>query len=304
MTKIIGVVRENLQVVVVFFFLVFMFLMSTSCNKSDEAPLNGQVRIMLTDAPYPLTLVENAYVTLEKIELRRNGLSDQNGDNNGDEMNDDPGEGSPFIVVMDEPKQFNLMNLQNGITEELAMVEVPAGNYDLVRMYMQGETIEMKDGTVHDFKIPSGGSSGLKIFIQPGLMVEGGLTAELLLDVNLNRSLVMKGNPDNIQGFNFSPVVRAMNVSTTGRVEGIVTDDSQIALEGVNVSLLDAESNEIVNAVTDVDGFYALIGVPEGTYQLVAIKTDYEDFTVDNVVVKSGNKTELDVEMTESAPAD
>jgi hypothetical protein len=95
-----------------------------------------------------------------------------------------------------------------------------------------------------------------------------------------------------------------MNVSTTGRVEGIITDDSGMLLQGVNVSLVDGEANEIVNAMTDENGFYALIGVPEGIYQLVATKTDYEDVTVDNVEVKSGNKTGLDVEMTESVPAD
>jgi hypothetical protein len=303
-------VKENLQVVVVFVFLAFMFIMTTSCNKTDETPMNGQVRILLTDAPYPIALVENAYVTLEKIELRKKDLSDGSADDNnnanddsGDSMDHSDGDGSPYIVVMDEPKEFNLMDLQNGVTEELALVEIPAGNYDLVRMYMQGGTIELKDGGTHDFKIPSGASSGLKVFIWPGLEVQGGITEELLLDINLNKSLVMKGNPDNIQGFNFKPVVRAMNVSTTGRVEGIVTDASQVALEGADVWVENDAEEEIVTAISDGNGFYALPGVPAGTFTLLAAKENYDTVKVDNVIVKQANRTEVNIELTESAEA-
>lgn len=308
MRTLIGLVKENLQVVAVFVFLVFMFIMTTSCNKTDETPMNGQVRILLTDAPYPIALVENAYVTLEKIELRKKDLGDgsvdnsnNTNDNSGDSMDHPDGDGSPFIVVMDEPKEFNLMDLQNGVTEELALVEIPAGNYDLVRMYIQGGTIELKDGGTHDFKIPSGASSGLKVFIQPGLEVQGGITEELLLDINLNKSLVMKGNPDNIQGFNFKPVVRAMNVSTTGRIEGIVTDVSQNALEGADVWIENDAEEEIVAAISDGNGFYALLGVPAGTFTLLTAKENFDTVKVDNVIVKPANRTEVNIEMTESA---
>ncbi len=304
MRTTLKLVKENLQVVVVFVFLVFMFMMTTSCNKTDETPLNGQVRILLTDAPYPITLVENAYVTLEKIELRKKDLNDSGDDMNddsGDAMDNGDGDGSPYIVVMDEPKEFNLMDLQNGVTEELALVEIPTGNYDLVRMYMQGGTIELKDGGTHDFKIPSGASSGLKIFIQPGLEVQGGITEELLLDINLNKSLVMKGNPGNVQGFNFKPVVRAMNVSTTGRIEGIVSDASQAALEGADVWIENDAEEEILGAISDDNGFYALVGIPAGTFTLLAAKENYDTVRVDNVIVKPANRTEVNIEMAESA---
>ncbi len=301
----IKLVKENLQVIVVFVFLIFMFIMTTSCNKTEETPLNGQVRILLTDAPFSLAAVENAYITLEKIELRRKDLTNESGngdggmnDNSGSQMND--GDGNPYIVVMDAPKEFNLMDLQNGVTEELAMVEIPAGTYDLVRMYMQGGTIELKEGGMHDFKIPSGESSGLKIFIQPGLEVEGGVTEELLLDFNLNKSLVMQGNIDNIQGFNFKPVIRAMNVSTTGRIEGYVTDVSQMAIEGADVWIENDAAEEIASAISEDTGFYALIGVPAGTFTLIAAKENYDTLKVENVVVKPATQTEVNVEMAES----
>lgn len=296
--------KENSQVFVVILFLIFMFFVTTSCVKTEETPLSGQVRILLTDSPISIAAVESANVTLEKIELRKKDLSGEKMDESGNmddnfvgEMND--GDENPYVVVMDDPKEFNLVNLQNGVTAELTLAEVPVGTYDLVRMYIQGSTLELKEGGTHDLTIPSGGSSGLKIFIQPGLSVEGGVTEELLLDINLNKSLVMKGNPDNIQGFNFKPVVRATNMSTTGRIEGYITDESQLALEGVDV-WIEENMEEKGASVSEKTGFYAIIGVPAGTFTLVAAKENYDTVRVENVIIKPANKTEVDVEMIES----
>jgi len=286
-------ISKNLDILNILLPLFSIFMIVTSCDKSDETPLDGKIRILLTDKPYPFENVKNAYVSLYKIELRKKDISgEENMDNGG-------GNGNPYLIVMDESKEFNLVNLQNGVTEELALVKIPAGTYDLVRMYMRDASIELEDGKIFDLKIPSGSSSGLKIFIKPEIVVEGGLTSELLLDINMNRSLVMKGNLKSIEGFNFNPVIRATNTSSAGRIEGVVTDDSEIVIEGVEVSL--EHDEEIVNSAnTDETGYFALLGVEQGTYTLLASKENYDPVQIDNVVVNAGNKTEVNVQLIKS----
>ncbi len=270
-------------------FLFFIFLFITACDKSDETPKNGKLRILLTDKPYPVENIKNALVSLYKIELR---AKKNNSDGN-------MGNGNPFIIVMNESKEFNLVDLQNGVTEELAMVEIPAGTYDLVRLHMRDASIELNDGKLYGLKIPSGSSSGLKIFIKPEIVVDGGLTSELLLDINLNRSLVMKGNPNNIEGFNFNPVIRAVNTSTTGRIAGFITEDTEEAIKGALVNIKVEE--EVINSTnTDETGYYAFIGVQQGTYVLSIFKENYVAVQIEEVEVKAGNKTEVNVQLTES----
>jgi len=44
-----------------------------------------------------------------------------------------------------------------------------------------------------DLKVPVGNKSGIKIFINPGLVVNGGLSADLLLDFGCKQSFVAQG---------------------------------------------------------------------------------------------------------------
>jgi hypothetical protein len=245
-------------------------------------------------------MVENAYVKLYKIELRKKWLEekDEEDESDGDINGDDTG--NPYLSVMEGEKKFNLVNLRNGVTEELALVEIPAGTYDLVRMYMRDGTIELQGGGIYDLKIPSGSSSGLKIFVDPAITVQGGITAELLLDINLNRSLVMKGNIQDIRGFNFSPVVRAVNASIAGRIEGYVTNQDQEFIKNANVWIEDSEG-QVASTVTEETGYYALIGIPAGTYVLKVEKVDYVTFEMANVEVNAANKTLVDVELSVSS---
>ena len=45
-------------------------------------------------------------------------------------------------------------------------------------------------------------------------------------------------------------------------------------------------------------GFYALVGVPAGEYELYAEEEGFESFEADDVDVTAGNKTTLDISLT------
>jgi hypothetical protein len=107
--------------------------------------------------------VAEANVTIFKIDAR-----------NKDEETDDS-----FVVLMEQEIKVNLLELTNGITETLVDTEVPVGMYDLVRVYVKGVNVVLTDGTSYNLDVPSGEQTGIKLFIKPGLTVNGRLSADL-----------------------------------------------------------------------------------------------------------------------------
>ena len=263
------------------FVAIFLLVLATffsGCNKSpDSGP--GRLIIKITDDPLDISSVEAATVTISKIEIRQA----------------DADEGSPFMELPMSPVTINIFELRNGITEELVNLEVPQGDYDLVRLYVDEASLKLKDvDEPFNLKVPSGEQTGIKVFVNPVIHVEGGISAELLLDFDLSNSFVMRGmNAKN--GFIFKPCIRASNISTAGRIEGIVKDNSEdeLAIEEATVSL-QQDGGDPLTTLTDASGHYAFIGVPAGTYSMSAEKDGYVSKSSDDVVVVAGNKTTQD----------
>ena len=257
---------------------IIVIILFSGCSKSINEDGIGRLLIKVTDAPFPIDNIESATVTITKVELRKAG--------------DCIPDGNPFIVVSENPMDFNLLELRNGVTADLADIEIPAGTYNLVRLYVDQASLVLKDGGSFDVKVPSGKQTGIKIFVRPEVTVAGGLTSELLIDFDLSRSFIMRGNPDKpsgINGFIFKPVLRAVNNSTAGRIEGTVTDT-------VNLKIADAEiwvekDSVIATSYTDDTGRYAIIGIPAGTYSVYTTKENYDTVCYTGVKVIEGNRT-------------
>jgi hypothetical protein len=264
------------------FFTIFttvLVLIFISCNKTTDSG-NGRLVVKITDAPFPVDIVESAVVTITKIEIRKTG--------------DGISDGNPFVVIWEGSQTFNLLELRNGVVEDLLNIDIPAGEYNLIRLYVDEASLKVRDGDNFSLKIPSGKQTGIKIFIRPGLVVEGGLTSELLLDFDLSRSFLMKGNMDSpagIKGFTFKPVIRAVNNSTAGRLEGSVTDTAKVKIKEALIWI--KQDTIIASAIADTLGHYAIIGLPAGTYSVLAAKENYDTVKVDGVKIVEGNRTIL-----------
>jgi hypothetical protein len=227
---------------IIFFSLLFL-LIAFGCEKGVDNSDTGTLSIKLTDAPFPIDMVSEANVKISMIEVRK--AQSESEDN-------------PFLVLSEEEFTYNLLELQNGVTADLVEIEVPIGDYNLVRLYVDSAGIELKDQTEYDLKVPSGSKTGIKIFIDPPIRVVGGLTTELVLDFDVSQSFVVQGNPytpAGIKGFLFTPVVRAANVSISGRIEGLVTDAESNMLENTYVWI---EDNGVTySSFTDEEGNFA-----------------------------------------------
>lgn len=255
-------------------------------NLSDQ---NGKLIIRITDAPFPIGMIDEASVTISRVEIRK--LSE------GEEL------GYPFITVWEGSETFDLMELRNGISAELVELEVESGKYDLIRLYVDEASLAVIGGDTYSLKVPSGAQTGIKLFMEPPLLVTGGYTADVLLDFNLERSFILKGNADSpagIKGFNFKPVIRAVNNSTAGSIEGMVIN-SDTALESASVVLeqvVEQDTLEISTALTDDVGYYAMPGIPAGSYLISATLTGFDTVIVEDLEVIERNITIQDFTLT------
>lgn len=263
--------RRKVALIVVVLGTFCMFFMSCQEVADNQT---GRIVVKITDEPFPIEFIEEASVTITKVEIRNEQESEEN----------------PFITLFEGSETFNLIELRNGLTEELIDLEIPVGNYNLIRIYVENASIGIKDYETYSVKVPSGSQTGVKMFVQPSLRVAGDLTAEVLLDFSLDKSFVLKGNmdtPAGIKGFNFKPVIRAVNNTTAGVVQGIVTDSDDVPLSEVAVTI--GQEEDLSTTFTDEEGFYAIPGVPAGLYTISAMKEGYVTVTIDDLEVIEGN---------------
>ncbi|MCJ7465085.1 MAG: DUF4382 domain-containing protein [Maribacter sp.] len=276
------------------FVLFTVLAVAFSCTNDSASP-TGRLTVQLTDAPFPHDLVAEANVTIFKIDARMKGdglAAPMDGVANTE------ADGGPFIVLMEEEIPVNLLQLTNGLTETLVDMEVPVGSFDLIRVYVKGVGIVMNDGTTHDLNVPSGEQTGIKVFITPELVVNGGLTSDLLLDFDVSQSFVAMGNPNDVMGitgFNFKPVIKASNMSIAGTLTGRVTTlegDVAVGLAGARISV-DSGDN-LKTAEADGDGNYTVLGLDAGSHTVVAEMTGYQMQTIVDLEIVAGNQTVQD----------
>ena len=272
-----------------------------SCSDGNDSPSDyGKLSVQLTDAPFPHDLVAEANVTIFKVDARYK--ADLQLDTQAIEDTDTTVEtiqDKPFVVLMENEVQVNLLDLTNGVTQTLVDTDVPVGTYDLIRVYVKGINIVLTNGMTYDLDVPSGSQSGIKIFIKPGLTVNGGLTSDLLLDFDVSKSFVAKGSGQDINGFNFKPVIKACNLSTTGTLMGEITEiieGDSIGVEGAQVAVIVADT---VNTTTfsDSDGGYMIMGLDAVSYTVVVEKEGYIMQSADDVKINIANKTIQDFEL-------
>ena len=281
--------------------LFFVFTVFISCTDNDDKNRDyGRLSVNLTDAPFPHDLVAEANVTIFKIDARYKGDMDiisEVEDNSDSSMITE--EKSSFVVLMEDEMEVNLLELTNGVTKNLVDLDVPVGIYDLVRVYVKGVNVVLTDGSTFDLKVPSGEQTGIKIFIKPGLVVEGGLSANLLLDFDVSKSFVAKGggsNFENITGFNFKPVIKACNMSTAGTLSGKVTtlqEEVAVGLKGAQVAVFAADTLN-TTTFTDADGKYMVMGLMAGSYDVEVELSTYQKQSVADLEIVAGNTTSQD----------
>lgn len=198
-------------------------LLLAACGSGDSAGTDTNlVTLKITDAP--VDEAENVWVEFSAVTFK----SDDNED---------------ITFDLDPVQRINLLALQGSESQALLEnVEIPAGDYNQIRLAVNAEFDDVMDsyitidGTQYELRVPSGSESGLKLNT-PFTIAEGtvGMTVAdensvYTIDFDLRKSIV---NPVGQPGYFLKPVLRLVQNINTGTISGTV--DSQL-LVGTNCS--------------------------------------------------------------------
>jgi hypothetical protein len=235
--------------------------------------------LSLTDAPSPA--YNAVYVTITEIQVHQPGTNENNQRN------------WHSVDMPRTPMTVNLLDLVNGVREDLGLVDLDEGAYTQMRLIIgqtpQSGTINILSQThpyanyvidlnddYHELKVPSGSQSGYKIV--GGFDINANSTTELVLDFDACRSVVVAGNSGQ---WLLKPTVKVKYPDEDALIEGQVT----YLAAGVPGALVSAqvltttgplEDQVAIQAstVTDSNGYYELF-VEDGTYTLVVFSPDH-----------------------------
>jgi hypothetical protein len=270
--------RKRLEL---FGFLALAATGAVACTESDTLGSgSGQLTIRLTDAPFPFNEVKSVDVHVVRIDARV-------ADVDSAEAADDSDDGWRTLVSPDEV--IDLLDLTGGKTANLGTVSLPAGTYRGFRMVIDSDEsgVTLNDNSTPEVKWPSAGNNGIKIQLDEPVVIGEG-TTELLIDFDVGRSFVVRGNSISQNGLLFKPVIHAVTSQGTGGLSGTIRGDSETgtALSGVTVEVLkdgtalsDTNDNRIVaTTVTDGSGNYTFAFLKPGEYEVRATPPAASDY--------------------------
>lgn len=277
----------------------------------------GMLRIAVTDDPFPIENVLEASVEIGRVEAHMQ-------------------EGDGWVVLTEETFTINLVGLDNGIVDEIVDIAVDPGTYDQFRFItgpgrvvldaetavvrdedrLEEVTIETPDGpetvdgyvfTVEDggVKFPSGPQTGIKVHVDPPIVVSSQLTGDLLLEFDLGKNFVFNGPTTHAPGVKrvlFTPSVKASNETVNGSVtvvimsnEGTPEDASDdLTVENAEVWLVDGGGEKETQTFSDENGV-AVLSAAEGAYMLLADKFGFVESTPVSVQIDLANLSDAGV---------
>ena len=309
------------------FYMVLAVVLFVSCEDENaganlEEQQMGQLTLRLTDAPFPFDLVAEANVTIFKVEAKlqdddddddeeedessedssddmdSTDDSDSTDDDSMDDEDEDEDEDSSFVVLMEEEVRVNLLELTNGTTQQLADLEVPAGRYKEIRVFVKDAEVVLTDGSTFDLSVPSGSSSGIKLKLSPAVVVDGAIPTDLLLDFDVSRSFVPQGNSmtlEGITGFIFKPVIKVSVDRETGSLLGKVATlagEAEVPVHGAEITIIAGDTIN-TTAFSDLDGSYKIMGLSPGMYKALAAKEGYVTSDSLSFSISEQSNTEL-----------
>lgn len=283
------------------FTLVFAMtgLTLASCDGSGGLPLlNGrtaQLNIQLTDTPFAFSDVKSVDIFVVRIDGKAAETDNAEAE--------DESAISGWETLASPNASFNLLNLTNGKTADLGVASLAPGTYRSFRLVIDTDksSITLNDDTKADVKWPSAGKNGIKILLDEPVEVSG--TSTLVIDFDVGRSFVMRGNSISQNGLLFKPVIHATSQQSTGSVAGSVHAESAAGagIAGATVEVLKSgttlgdtnENNVVRTGMTDVNGAFTLAFVPPGSYVVRATPPDASGYKpallTGEVTITAGN---------------
>ena len=239
---------------------------------------SGTLRLAMTDAPS--CGYDAVNVTVVKVRVHQNSNAGEN-------------DGGWSEIVLNPARRLNLLNLTNGVLDELGQIPLPTGKYTQLRLVLAdnggatpfANSVVLTGGSEVALKTPSGQQSGVKANIN--IDIAANQLADFVIDFDACKSVVVAGGSGK---YLLKPVVAVIPRYISG-VSGYV-DVATLANGFTNLSL--QQSGVVVKAtVPDNAGRFLLQPVAPGAYTLVMTAPGRTTMVVTNVSVSAGSVTPI-----------
>ena len=243
--------------------IIILSLVSFHCSKTTSSKKEGYLKLYLTDTP---TDFDQVNIAVSEIWIHAAG--------------DDT---LPNWIMLDSTEAtYDLLELRNGVLALMDSSQLPAGHYTQLRLKVTDGSNVVVDSEPYDLEIPSGYKSGIKLNHQ--FTIEEGRLYELTLDFDAEKSIIQKGTGE----YQLKPVIRVIAQATSGEIEG----STEPRLAQV-LAIVDPDTT--AQTSTDTTGYFKLIGLAAGLYDVTIVPDDttYADTTIVDVSVVAGSTTNL-----------
>lgn len=259
-------------------FLILTTALLVSCGGGSDSGGNGTLRVSMTDAP--ACGFDHVYITVDRVRVHQSASAA------------DSTAGWRELDLA-TPKRIDLLELTNGILEELGQIPLPAGNYQQIRLHLSsgGNSVVPSGGSEQPLATPSASQSGYKV--NGNFSVAADTLVDLILDFDACHSIVQRGNGS----YGLKPVVTAIPEVISGSISGYVA-----AAQGgpsVTGALVMAQRDGITIKATmaDANGLFVLSPLirssSAGLYDVVVVPAGYAGAAIRDVPVSASADTPL-----------
>ncbi len=242
------------------------------CGGGGSGSGSGTLSVSMADAPNPNVTAVN--VTIDRVEANVNGN---------------------WTTITSVPQSFNLLDLVKN-DKLLGSANLPAGHYTQVRFFPSSATVTDNTGT-YPVTIPSGVQSGVKVNVDYD--INANQVTAILLDFNVNKSIVQQGNGQ----YTMQPVIPAVVKILSGTVTGSVKSGGA-AVQGATITATYTAGNNyavgtaVNTSMSLADGTFKVWALLPGTYTVSASYTDPSTGTaktasIAGVVVTANQNTDV-----------
>lgn len=204
------------------------------------------------------------------------------------------------------PLLINLLSLQDGLTQTLGVAPLPAGSYNQVRLHLLSNTILKSNndyvvigGTAYSLNIPEGFKNGIILHPDSAIVVEPGVTEDLVLDFDACESIgksqavgntyVLRPKVLMVRKIDSGSIIGAVDASAAGAVvkaeiNGFVHKQTVVKSDGT-FTLYPLLSSLLVPGVFTND--------PSGKYDVVIVDQNHETVVTTGVTVTAQQATAI-----------
>lgn len=234
----------------------------------------GTLSVAMTDAPS--CGYDAVNVTVKKVRVHQSATAADNDSGWTD-------------ITLDPARKINLLNLTNGVLEELGQTALAPGHYTQMRLVLDANTGSAKANSIVlttnpsntteiSLDTPSAVQSGIKLNHE--FDVVSGQRVDLVLDFDACKSIVKKGNSG---AYGLKPVINVIPTALNG-IGGFIDP----ALLGNHVQVSAQQNGTIVRStVPNAKGEFSLARLVPGNYDVVITADDHAATVIGTVPVAS-----------------